>query len=40
MTKSGGDYRSRFIEGYHPTPAQVRRFDADVDNYKAANNLK
>lgn len=40
MTKSGGDYRSRFIEGYHPTPAQVARFDADVDNYKAANNLK
>lgn len=40
MTKSGGDFRSRFIEGYHPTPAQVRRFDADVDNYKAANNLK
>ena len=40
MTKSGGDYRTRFIEGYHPTPAQVRRFDADVDNYKAANNLK
>ena len=40
MTRSGGDYRSRFIEGYNPTPAQVRRFDADVDNYKAANNLK
>lgn len=40
MTKSGGDYRTRFIEGYHPTPAQVRRFDADVDNCKAANNLK
>ena len=40
MTKSGGDYRSRFIEGYHPTPAQVRRFDADVYNYKAAKNLK
>ena len=39
-TKAGGSYRDKIIEQYRMTPAQIARFDADVDNVKAANNLK
>lgn len=40
LAKSGEDYRTRIIRGYTLSPAEIARFDADVDNYKAANNLK
>lgn len=40
LAKSGEDYRTRIIRGYTLSPAEIASFDADVDNYKAANNLK
>ena len=39
-TKAGGSYRDKIIEQYRMTPAQIARFDADVDNVKAANNIR
>ena len=38
--RSGEDYRTRIIAQYNLTHRQIQRFDMDVDNYKAANNLK
>lgn len=40
LAKSGEDYRTRIIRGYTLSPAEIARFDADVANYKVANNLK
>lgn len=35
-TKTGGSLREKVIQEYKATPAQIARFDADVDNYKAS----
>lgn len=34
--KTGGSLRDAIIDQYKATPAQIARFDADVDNYKAS----
>lgn len=35
-SKTGGSLRDAIIDQYKATPAQIARFDADVDNYKAS----
>lgn len=40
LSKSGEDYRTCIIAQCNLTRRQIQRFDMDVDNYKAANNLK
>lgn len=37
VAKSGEDYRTRFVALYKPSAAQLRRFDADVENYKVSH---
>lgn len=36
-TKTGGSYRDTLIGKYNATPAQIARFDADVENVRIAN---
>lgn len=36
-TKTGGDYRETWIGTTHAGKEQIDRFDADVDNYRAAH---
>lgn len=38
-TKSGGDYRSTWIQYTHAGEEQIAKFDHDVENYKMANTL-
>lgn len=38
-TKKGGDYRSEWIAMTHPDFEAICKFDNDVDNYKAYNNI-
>jgi hypothetical protein len=37
-TKSGGDYRAVWISTTHATPEAIARFDADVENVRAARS--
>ena len=37
-TKSGGDYRAEWISTTHATPEAIARFDADVENVRAARS--
>lgn len=36
-TKAGGDYRDTFIKEYQPSELQLRKFDYDVANVRAAS---
>ena len=38
-TKVGWDYRTAWMDTYHPTEEEVAKFDHDVENYRIANNL-
>jgi len=38
-TKTGGDYRETWIQTTHAGQEQISKFDEDVANYRAANNL-
>lgn len=37
--KSGGDYRSAWIESTHAGQEEIDKFDSDVEDFKLANNL-
>lgn len=38
-TKTGGDYRTTWIETTHAGEEQIAKFDNDVENFKIATNL-
>ena len=38
-TKTGGDYRTTWIEMTHAGQEEITKFDKDVEDYKIANNL-
>ena len=38
-TKTGGDYRTAWIQTTHAGKEEIEKFDHDVDNYKIAANL-
>ena len=38
-TKTGGDYRTTWIETTHAGAEQVEKFDHDVENYRLATNI-
>ena len=38
-TKTGGDYKQTWIEMTNAGQEQIKKFDHDVDNYRAAANL-
>lgn len=39
-TKTGGDYRETWIQATHAGAEQIEKFDHDVENFIAANNLE
>lgn len=39
LTKTGGDYRTTWIETTHADKEHIAKFDHDVENYRIANNL-
>ena len=38
-TKTGGDYRTTWIETTHAGQEEISKFDKDVEDYKIANNI-